>query len=363
VLALTALAVVRFGLQLQLGPEFDSNANRAEIVAGAINPVAPISSFLLRTTARGQLGWARGKNLLKLSFALGGKVYFNSSVFDQDVLVAQASVDDRVTLSRHWSLATSADYYEAAQLPVAPMDHHDFRTGSALERLQLVGAPGTLSLAGGYRGFQYKPDGTASFQGWQTALALAGRRQLGPPDGGHELDLTAAYHLEQRFFAGPSLLNPTLCTMGMACVGDPRRDWYQELNAELTYLGPLLVAAGYALQLNRSNSFASSLLRHVITLKIAYRLPWSLYATAKAQLLVTHYFDPIDLARSAIDPGVLIALEDENRNALIVDLERPVGHGLAVEARYSFFTNELGQSTVSYQRHVAYLGLAYRYSR
>ena len=56
-----------------------------------------------------------------------------------------------------------------------------------------------------------------------------------------------------------------------------------------------------------------------------------------------------------------VTIEDENRNNVIVDLERPIGEtGLAVNARYSIFTNEISPSPVSFLRQVVYLGLTYR---
>jgi hypothetical protein len=142
---------------------------------------------------------------------------------------------------------------------------------------------------------------------------------------------------------------------------DARADWLHEMAVEATYVGPLLVTIGYGAQLNTSNSFGQSLLRHIFTVKLAYRFPWSLYSTVKAQLYVTKYLDPV-LLDTGVNSQSFITIDDENRNALIVDLERPIGNtGLAVDARYSWFTNELtSQSKVQFQRHVIYLGLTYR---
>ena len=139
-----------------------------------------------------------------------------------------------------------------------------------------------------------------------------------------------------------------------------RADWFHEGGIELTYVGPLLVGVGYGLQLNLSNSFGQSLIRHVVTLKLAYRFPWQLYATLKAQLYASVYLDPVLLDR-AFNTQQFITIEDENRNNVIVDLERPIGDtGLAVNARYSVFTNEITPSPVSFLRQVVYLGLTYR---
>lgn len=372
---LAALAVVRFGLTLAVGPEYDSNANRAEIVAGAESPDQPVGSFLLRTTSNAQLAWKSGVNLLRLSAGLGGKVYFNDAVSDQDVLALTLAGEERVRVARFLHLAILGDYYDAWQLPVAPFRHRDFRSGSILGRVYVTADDiGELSLSGGYRGFQYKPDPYFDFQAAQaTAYAIA-RTHFGANDD-HELDVAATYHFEDRQYNGVVQLfqqndetDPTLqCAYGhkildrcLVAGTDQRVDWFHEAGLEMTYVGPLLVAVGYGLQLNTSNSFGQSLLRHLFTLKIAYRLPWNLYASVKGQLYVTKYLDPVLLAR-AVNTQTFITIEDENRNAVIVDLERPLGEtGLALDARYSVYTNELTSSPVSFLRQIVYLGLTYR---
>lgn len=369
--ALVALAVVRFGLTLSLGPEYDSNANRAEVVANAESPDHAEGSFLLRTTAAAHLLWRSANNLLSVSANLGGKLYFNPAVFDQDVLATQLAGEDRVRIARFFHLAVAGDYYDAFQLPVAPFRARDFRSGAALLRAYFFDTLGEVSVSGGYRGFQYKPDPYFDFQAAQANAYAVARLHFGANDD-HELDVAALYHLERRAFAGVIQeldLAQNDCRYGQPiqnkCLiasahGVRRDDWFHEGGLQLTYVGALLVGIGYGAQLNLSNSFGQSLLRHLLTLKIAYRLPWSLYATVKAQLYITRYLDPVLLDR-AFASQTFITIEDENRNAVIIDVERPLGaSGLAVDARYSIYTNELAPSPVSFLRQVVYLGLTYR---
>jgi hypothetical protein len=385
--ALTALAVLKLGLSLTVGPEWDSNANRAEVLVGDVSPAdPPQASFLLRTTAQGWLSWVSRINLLRASLNVGGKVFFDPAVQDQDVFVMAFSVEDRVRVARPVHLGISADYYDAYQAPVAPYRHRDFRNGSVQARVFLVSRIGEVVFTGGFRGFEYKPNAAFDFNAGQFGINAIARLRLGP-SGDHELDFASSYHFEQRFFDSvvqtlnetyhpnppPPPMNgmpsdPQPCSLGKPiqtyCLvdgTDARNDWLHEMGVEATYVGALLVSFGYAAQLNTSNSFGQSLYRHIFTLKLAYRLPWNLYAAAKAQLYVTKYLDPV-----LLDPGVnsqtFVTIDDENRNALILDLERPIGTtGLAIDARYSWFTNELSsQSKVSFQRHVVYLGLTYR---
>ncbi len=378
-LSLAALAVVRFGLTLSLGPEYDSNANRAEVVANAESPDQAIGSFLLRSTGSALLTWKTSSNILRLAVGAGGKIYFNPAVFDQDVFALTISGEDRVRVARFLHLAIVGDYYDAWQLPVAPFRARDFRSGAALGRIYFVDPLGEVALSGGYRGFQYKPDPYFDFQSAQ-ATAYAVARLVFGANGDHEVDVAATYHFERRWFNGsvqyfqqddtppPGVAPPVPpCAYGqpiqdrcLVAGSAERDDWFHEGGLELTYVGPLLIGIGYGLQLNLSNSFGQSLLRHIVTFKLGYRLPWSLYATVKAQLYVSLYLDPVLLDR-AFNTQQFITIEDENRNNVIVDLERPIGDtGLAVNARYSVFTNELTPSPVSFLRQVVYLGLTYR---
>ncbi len=369
---LVALAVVRLGLTLTLGPEWDSNANRAEVVAGVADPDHPTSSFLLRMTVLGTLAWRHGDNILNVSANLGGKIYFNPAVFDQDVLVAQAAAEDRARVTRFFHLAAAADYYDAWQLPVDPYRHRDFRSGRVVARAYFVDPLGEVTLTGGYRGFQYKPDPYFDFQAGTANVRAVARAHFGP-DGEHELDVAAVYSLERRYFTGVAQLfdaNQPGCAYGQPIIQrcvvagtEARNDWFHEGGIELTYVGPLLVAIGYGLQLNLSNSFGEgeSLLRQMFTLKLAYRLPWNLYATLKAQLYINKYLDPLLLDQTVINSQTFVTIEDENRNAVIIDVERPIGStGLALDARYSIFTNELSATPVSFLRQLVYLGLTYR---
>jgi hypothetical protein len=368
--ALVALAVVRFGLTLSLGPEYDSNANRAEVVVNGQSPDSPTGSFLLRTTAQGSMAWRAGINLFRATAELGGKVYFNPEVFDQDVLALRIGAEDRMRATRVVQISVAGDYYDAWQLSVTPYRHRDFRAGGALARLHLVDRLGEVTVGGGYRGFEYKPDPLYDFQAGQATATATTRVRFGREDD-HEIDIAASYHLERRIFTGEiETFNHDNCPPGTdeskQCLGvdlmhRARSDWWEDGGIEITYVGPLLVAVGYGAQLNVSNSFGYSLLRNIITVKLAYRFPWNLYATVKAQLYITQYLDPVLLDRSILTQ-TFVTIEDENRNNLIVDVERPIARtGLAVSARYSLFTNEISPNTqVKFLRQVVYLGLTYR---
>jgi hypothetical protein len=54
-----------------------------------------------------------------------------------------------------------------------------------------------------------------------------------------------------------------------------------------------------------------------------------------------------------------LAVEDENRSALLVDLAREMGAGFTLSARYSLFKNAAGTDR-SYLRQLGYLGVTYK---
>jgi hypothetical protein len=374
VYGVVALAVLQLALKLDLGPEYDTNANRAEVVQGMANVDQPTASPLVRTTTKMSLSWQSGISLLRLSGGLGAKVFFNPDVQDQDTLVGELGLDERLSLGRFVDLGVAGDYHDAGQLDVAPPcadmgcnRRRDFRTGSANLRLSFIEGPGDLTLSGGWRAFQYKPDESYDFEAAQASAVAAARTHVGQGEHLHEIGFAASYHLERRWFSGVRWQN-NICGPGepitAACIqpdamGTKREDWFHEADFELSYLGPVYATLGYGLQLNRSNSFGYSLLRHILTVRLAGRLPGQLYATLKAQLLLASYFDPQILGETTNQ--TCLCLEDENRSAVIVDLERPIGKsGLAVEARYSFYTNEIADTQAQFMRHVIYVGVSYK---
>lgn len=374
--ALVALAVLKLTLRLELGPEWDSNANRAEIVQGAaMQTDVPTSSFLVRSTARGGLAVRTGRNLFRLSGLLGGKVFFNPAVSDQNMIVGQLGVEDRLRVHRAVELGVSGDYYDVAQMSLGSCPagscnrHRDFRNGSALLRLSFFDDPGQLTLSGGYRGFQWKPDPAFDFHAGQLNAVAGMRLYAGPAEREHEIDLTAAYHLERRAYQGAREINicppgtpidPTRC---LTSLGQHRSDWFHEALVDVTYVKVILLSLTYAAQLNQSDSFGQSLLRHIVTLKFSSRLFWQLYLTLKGQLMINRYLDPVLLDRQ-VNSQTFISIEEENRNAFVADLERPIGRtGLAVGARYSVYTNELSRAPASFLRHVVYLGLSYQLNK
>lgn len=371
--ALVAFAVLRFGLKLELGPEYDSNANRAETIGDkAAGAALPIPSFLLRTTAFGSLRWTAGPSTLRASADLGGKLFFAGPAMPEDVAVAQGALDEQLRLGRHLVLGAGGDYYDAIQPRDCPPArfgngdqqlspsvgdtscHRDFRAGGGRGQVALLLGDVDLSLGLGGRAFRWKPDDELSFDGASASAALGLHLRSGEVDDEAEWDLLASARAELRDYHGPKL----------SSASDPgsdaaprRRDLDAVGTVSLTYVGKLLAGAAYSLDWDRSSSYGQSYLRHLVSLKVAADLGWKLVATFKAQLTFTGYAQP-----AAITTGALVAvtIEDESRDAFIVDLERPLGGGASLSARYSAYRNGVSNATLDYLRQVVYLGLSYR---
>jgi hypothetical protein len=370
-----AVAILRLAMRVEAGPEYDTNANRAEVYTnppavppGDSPPPGPIASFLLRATASGQLAWAAGPSLLRLQLNVGGKLFFADAARPQDAGVVQAGASEAVRIGKRFALGLGGDYYDAYQWIDCPTlisggvpqpdtaCHRDFRTGSGRLEANLGGSLFDAQLAAGGRFFTWKPDDALSFDGvWGTAQAGAHLRSGNSDDGDEaEWDLTLAGRVEWRRYHGPELFSNDDPGSPLS----PSRDDTDVLGtAQLSYLGPLLAQAAYTIDYDRSNSFGQTYLRHLVTLKVAFELGWKIVATTKVQLVFITYKDPVALTSGMIVP---LSIEDENRDALVVDLERPIGRGFSLSARYSRFSNGVSTSVLAYERQVVYLGLAWR---
>ena len=374
--ALVLIAAVKFSLQLETGPEYDSNAPRAErLDDGSYSPQVgpPTGSPLWRATANALLAWRHGPNVLRLTGTLGGKAFFLPEVLDQNALVGQLTLDDKIQLKPKFWLCVAADYYDVGQLdahgPIgtnSTVRHRDFRSGSASLALAFDVQGSHLSLDGGFRGVEYKPDDRYNFNGGFGHATLFRRFSLGDPEQPHEIDLFTGYRIEHRFFRGEAQKDNCspgasgMCDLPIVGSGTARSDWFQESSFEVTYVRSFLLSLGYTLTLDLSNSFGESLVRHTVASKVGVRLPWQLYATAKIQFLFTHFLNAQKFP--ALAEQTFISLDEENRNSLVVELERAVWRrDLFVKVRYSLYTNELTSAPVDFQRHVIFLGIRYKW--
>jgi hypothetical protein len=358
----------RYTLRAELGAEYDSNAHRAETVAGATN-VPLVASPLARGVVSGALAdaIADGQDIA-LSATAAGKLFTAADARDEDVAIAQSGAAWRLALGRHATLGASGAYYEAFQRggqdSTLALERRDFRSLSSGLRLGLGLAPGAeLGLGGGYRYFVFKPDRDIDFRGPTAALDLRWARETADQAADWELGLSALY--EHRAFAGPALVNTcqppssvgTTCppTVGAAL----RTDDFLVAGVEVARTGAVLVGAGYTLNYNVSNSFGETVMRHIATARFAAALPLQLFLGANAELLFAHY--PNGTVIGVVDVGgrPFASIDDENRSNVRAYLTRNLGERVQLIARYAFYGPALGSTPVSYRRQTALLAVSF----
>jgi hypothetical protein len=361
----------RYSLRAELGPELDTNAHRTEIinVAGATNRAlvaSPLARAVLATTLSDVVGDGQ---LVAMSATFAAKVFGKSEARDEDVGIAETSLLWRAALGERASLTLAGAYYEAFQRDLPPpadangeLDRRDFRSLTPTLRLaHTLGDHAEIGVAGGYRAFVFKPDRSFDFQAPTAGLDLRWARET--EDGGADWEATFRAAYERRAFDGAPYVEPTCpdpTSGGCPPVSGTgaRLDHFVTGALDVTRTGAVLAGLGYALHVNRSNSYGETVTRHFVTARLGAALPLELYLAVRAEILVARYADRVYVAETdAARPFTTI--EDENRNSVRVDLSRSLGDRLQLIARYTFYSNELGAGDVTYRRQTALLSLAF----
>ena len=356
----------RYSLRAEVGLEYDTNAHRTEIVAGANNPPL-VASALQRLVLAGTLSdlIADGQ-LLTLGATAAGKIYDATAASDEDVAIAQSSIAWAKALGPRATLTLSGGYYEAFQAPAKSLvdasERRDFRSLASTVQLGWIAAEHfDLSVIAGYRSFLFKPDRDDDFNAPTVAAELRWVRQT-DDDADWEASTGATY--EHRTFGGPALTTncPTALNVppGLACSGpDLRRDDFLMSHLDFQRVGRVLWGAGFAFQYNRSNSYGQTVMRQIVTARFAAPLPHGLALAARGELLFGHYTEPQPIGATPAGNSFssIEAIEDENRSSVRVDLSHELGDQLRFIVRYTFYANELGNASISYRRQTLLLSL------
>ena len=196
----------RYTLRAEVGLEYDTNAHRTEIVAGANNPPV-VASPLERLVLAGTLSdlVAEGQ-LLTLAATAAGKIYDAPAAYGEDVAIAQSSLAWAKALGRRATLTLSGAYYEAFQRAaknlVDASERRDFRSlGSSVQLGWIAAEHFDLSLNAGYRSFLFKPDRDDDFNAPTAAAELRWTRQTSDADW----EVSTGASFEHRTFGGPAL--------------------------------------------------------------------------------------------------------------------------------------------------------------
>jgi hypothetical protein len=358
-----------YTLRAELGAELDTNAHRTEFVnvAGVANPPL-VSSPLARGVLAASLSDtpADGQQIA-MSATLAAKLFESAAARDEDVGIAETTIMWRASVGDRSAVALSNAYYEAFQrdaaAPVYSDDRRDFRSLSpAIRFLHALGDHADAGVVAGYRLFVFKPDHSYDFQAPTAGLDLRWARET--DDGG--ADWEAAFHAsyERRAFSGPPFVAATCMNSGCPPVSGPgsRLDQFATGAVEVARTGRVLLGAGYALHVNRSNSYDETVTRHFVTARLGAALPLDLYLAVRAEILFARYAEPVYVEKTDTARPFTTIEDDENRNSVRVDLSRNLTDRLQLIARYTFYAtyaNELGAGDVSYRRQTALLSVAF----
>jgi hypothetical protein len=325
-------------LNLKLGLESDSNPTRQE---GPDTRADALTRYFLKASYQERLGAAQQLSARLLS---GGKKFQRES--QEDALLTQ--LDLRYAL---WPLEAWAQRWLSLWARGDLKDRGE--QGSQRDYLRLGASGGlgleldwlSLSAGAGANLFHFKPDPRQSSQGPQWEASASARWS-------DAWSLTLSWSLAQRRFTSDRFLQRPSGDVVQE-QGQLRRDDATALGANLTWRGPVILGLTLSLLDNASNSYGQALQRTGATLLVTAPLPWELFVSARLGLLRTAFSDRIFILDDTL------SVDEENRNTLVVEVERPLWGPLSALVGYSLYTQELGADEADYLRQIVFVGVGF----
>jgi len=359
---------ISWHLAAEGGPELDSNALRVN-QPQTTDLAAPAAAALFRLSGSAGVKLRLfERHLVALDYGGGAKIFVMDEGRPADELVQYASAGWGLPVGAS-ALLVSGSYYDA----FLRSSTRDFRMGAAGVQLAMgrlpAGLRATFDL--GYRGLAYKPLPDYGFHALAGGLGVSWRGSSGPEHALVEWELRAAYLAGLRFFAGPVISLPERCGSGseFPCAEDAaRRDLHHQLRLEARYLGSASGGLTYSLEVNRSNSYGESFVRHALGLRFTASMAWGLFLTAKATLQLSRFQDPFLI--SQVSTVSFASVDDENRSNLLVQLSKELSDRWAINLRWSLYVNESSTSgdapaallpAGGFLRHTLFLGVRFEY--
>lgn len=323
---------------VKLGEEVDTNPART--IGERSDTDA--ATRLFASVAGG--GWLGDRWTLSGSGQLGGRVFASTSA--QDMLALQASGAAAWWAGYSTWLGARASWKDRRERG----GFRDYGRASALAEAGLALEGFDAVAAGGWSWFTYRPDHDLDATGPTASLRLVGRPS-------RSWTLSAGYTATwRRLNEDRYVWDTDEGAIAFSTEEDARRDVLHAPYASVRYAHHrIVVELGYQLIRNRSNSRLRSYVRHAVTPSLTF-VPFG-------DLMVR---GAVTLQRTTWDDGNLVdetvGLDDENRNAVTVTLEHPLGPDwLAIEARYARYSEAFtGDDTLRFDRSVVYLGFVAR---
>jgi hypothetical protein len=346
----------------EAGGEVDTNVQRIETGPGISTP--PVESAVLRFGLRAE---GRGP-------AQGGTYVASLSNLTRVVSDSTVSVEDVTLLAGdlRWThplgerpVAAGVGVIAADALPLA--DTIGARTFSNIGADALLAARDgdnkRMLLAVGGRSFEYKPDHTFDWSG-PTASLRIDYVPWQSPGGARSLELALTAGVEARAYNSPAFAGA--CAPGSppdpSCSSPTptieRRDRFQRVGIDATWIGKQVFSAGYQLVVIDSNSYGQSLARHRATASVTSALPGDTFITVLGILQIDRYLD--GLVVGDVNQHDFVNIEDENRSSLQVRLGKKLSPEWSLEARAAIWRN-LSSSAMdlSFARELVYGGVVY----
>jgi hypothetical protein len=353
----------RWTLTGEAGAELDTNVQRVESGPGIDTPAVESSvlRFGLRGDGRGKLG--------------GGTYVMGLSDLTRIVGNSDVSVENVTLLSTdlRW-LHPLGDRPVSLGAGVVAADAEPISDPVGARTFSNIGADALLAahdgddkrflLAVGGRSFQYKPDHSFDWSGPTASVRLdyVPWQSLG---GAHALELALTAGVEARAYDTAALADA--CPPGAA--PDPgcsaptpsiqRRDRFQRVGIEATWVGKQVASIGYQLIVIDSNSYGQSLVRNRATASVTTALPGDFFGTMLAILQIDRYLD--GLVIGDVNQHDFTNIEDENVSSLQIRLARKLSSEWSLEGRAAIWRN-IGNSSamdLSYERELVSIGVVY----
>jgi hypothetical protein len=381
VFVLTAIAASTHGISDaapwdvtgEAGAELDSNVQRVE--TGTDAPDDPITAWVMRFGARIE---RKGK-------AVGGGFAFNLSDLTRIVADTAVSVENVtvVTGNLRW-LHPLQDRPVAIGFALSAIDALPLSDPKGARTFRNLGADGvvalrsedehTLTLSFGVRDFIYKPVLDPALEHAYDYRGPAANARLElmlwqPAAKTKSLELVTTATFENRAFESKALANacppsgPPPGSDPSSCFSPTdlqRRDRYQRLGVELTWVGHQVATLGYQIAIIDSNYYGQSLARHRATLSGTAALPHDIYGTLLAILQIDQYLDG-RIVSGGPQMQEYTSIDDENRSSVQLRLARKLVGEWAIEGRAAIWRDLSPDDlmAVDFKRELIYLGLVY----
>ena len=348
-------------IQGEAGAEVDTNVQRVETGPGV--DATPVESGVFRVGARAD---GRGK--------LAGGTYV-ASMSDLTRIVTDDSVSvENVTLASaelRWMhplgdrpVSLGAGAVGADALPISdPIGARTFsNVGGDLLLSAHDGDDKRLLLAIGGRSFEYKPDHTFDWSG-PTASARLDYVPWQSPEGARSLELALVAGVEARAYDSAALVDacPPNAAPDPTCSSPApsllRRDRFERVGVEATWVGKQVASIGYQLIVIDSNSYGQSLVRHRATGSVTSALGWDTFGTVLAILQIDRYLDGIVVGD--INQRDFTNIQDDNVSSLQIRIAKKLTAEWSLEARGAIWRNIGSTGMSSYERELASVGVVY----